>query len=448
MSDSAAIRDRLEEHAIPLDGVDPTTDSADLDPLVYRLRSATVIGLGESAHGTSEFPRLKHRLVRRLVRELDADLLALEKRFPEMLSINDYVLGRTDDRGAVHDAYGLDSDPWLGGEWLAVVDWLRAHNDEVPVGEAVPVYGFTKTYGGAPADALVDFLDRADEAYLREVRDSLAVLQRGLFDEAEWEVREDRLRVARELLPDLRGRLTEHRDELVAATSETDWMLAGRQIRMLEQASELQAVLDDPDRTHREVRDRFMSENLAWIVEHVGAERVVVSAGNGHITDGPSTFSSLDAPMLGSHLRERYGDDYYAMAVDFGHGSVRTHRPASGGEGLDLVDFEFPPPDEMTTGEDDSAGWGTWTESDLADPQLHAVLRECEFETAALDVDTLTGDEVLTAWLEEPHLLHGVGSRHWPSYPARSISVAVLPRQFDGLIYVDEVHPPTATGDE
>lgn len=443
MTGHGDLRERLARVAIPLDSVDTGTSSADLGPLIEGLSSKAIVGLGESAHQTSEFPRLKHRLARELVYELDFEVIACEWRYPETLLLNEYVTGRTDDLTAVRAAFADDFDQWLGREWLALLDWLRRHNRDRPADQAVPIYGFTKAYGGAPADALVDFLQHADEGYLDSIHEKLAVLQHGLFDRSAWSIREDRLEVARALLPEIRNHLAEHRAALVAETSEDQAALALRQVRMLEQAWELQAALDDPDQVHRGVRDRLMAENLDWLVEHAHADRAVVSAGNGHLAVRTSAFSSLDVPLLGSYLRDRHGDDYYALAMDFGHETVRANRPAADGEGLASAVFEFPLPHEMATGNDELDSWSTFTADDLADPPLHAVLTTCEFDVAVLDFEALMADEVLAEWLAVPHLLHSVGNRHWPSSPRRSLSASVLPDQFDGLLYVGEVGPRT-----
>lgn len=79
--------DAIADHAIPL----PSTDPADLRPLADALADRTVVGLGEATHGTREFFRLKHRLIRFLVEEHGFRAVALESNFLVALALDDYV---------------------------------------------------------------------------------------------------------------------------------------------------------------------------------------------------------------------------------------------------------------------------------------------------------------------------------------------------------------------
>ena len=56
-------------NAIPLRGVDPLADGADLVPLAAAIGDAQVVGLGEAVHGVAEEITAKHRLLRLLVEQ-------------------------------------------------------------------------------------------------------------------------------------------------------------------------------------------------------------------------------------------------------------------------------------------------------------------------------------------------------------------------------------------
>ena len=56
-------------NAIPLRGVDPLADGADLVPLAAAIGDAQVVGLGEAVHGVAEEITVKHRLLRLLVEQ-------------------------------------------------------------------------------------------------------------------------------------------------------------------------------------------------------------------------------------------------------------------------------------------------------------------------------------------------------------------------------------------
>lgn len=443
MSEKARIRDRLEEQAIRLDSGSPDAKWEDAIPFLDRISSRSIIGLGESAHGTSEFPQLKHRFVRELLGVFDLDVVAWETSFPETIPIADYVVGRTDDRSTAYAP--IRDHPWKGSEWLELVEWLRDYNVEKPAASRVPLHGFTKSYSGRPARVLREYLERADSRALDGLDDQLAILAQGFLNEQEMTLYDDRVQVAEEIIPGIRDRLSEGRNRQIKATSEAEWERVRHHVRILDQVCELRAAHDDPEQSHRALRDRFMAVNVDWILDYVDAERAVISAANSHIQDGPSPYSSLDCPLLGSYLRDQFGRDYYTIALDFGHGTVRAHRDQTEMNGLEIADIEFQPPHNMGVFDGALDSWGSFTEADLAHPQLHAVLAECDFETAILDFEMLREDETLAKWLEKLHLLHGVGSRHWPSKPERSVSAYVLPDQFDALLYKRKIHPVTPT---
>lgn len=82
----------VRDVAVPLHTVDPTADDdSDLAVLRQVIGDARVVGLGESAHFVSEFYRLRDRVLRYLVRELEFSAFVLESGLPEGLGVDDWV---------------------------------------------------------------------------------------------------------------------------------------------------------------------------------------------------------------------------------------------------------------------------------------------------------------------------------------------------------------------
>lgn len=98
MADTVSVpTDALSAHAVPLATTDPLASVLDPDGLDAVFGDALVVGLGEATHGTREFFRLKHRLIRYLVREHGLRVVAMEPNFPETLAIDEYVPGEAFD---------------------------------------------------------------------------------------------------------------------------------------------------------------------------------------------------------------------------------------------------------------------------------------------------------------------------------------------------------------
>jgi erythromycin esterase len=129
----------LRNSAIRIGSLDPGSGFADLDALRPLFEGARIIGLGESAHGVREFYRLKHRLVKFLVEELGFTAIALEASYAGCQPINDYILHGVGDRAVV--LTGQHYMAWDTEEFTALLDWLRAHNEDAAEDRKVAFYG-------------------------------------------------------------------------------------------------------------------------------------------------------------------------------------------------------------------------------------------------------------------------------------------------------------------
>ena len=115
----------LDQRAHVLDGVEPTRSDADLAPLGAAARNARIVGLGEAEHGLAEITTLKHRALRYLVEHEGFRSIAWEEDWSLGTRINDYVLGRRDDRDALVEQ---PTGTWRNREVVDVPTWLRAYN--------------------------------------------------------------------------------------------------------------------------------------------------------------------------------------------------------------------------------------------------------------------------------------------------------------------------------
>jgi erythromycin esterase-like protein len=105
------------------DARDDQRDLAFLKPLVGR---AHIVALGEGTHGTSEFFRMKHRIIRYLASEMGFTVFTIEANMPEAYRVNDYVLtGRGDPRALLDGMYLWT---WNTHELLDMIEWMRAFN--------------------------------------------------------------------------------------------------------------------------------------------------------------------------------------------------------------------------------------------------------------------------------------------------------------------------------
>ncbi|MET4924875.1 erythromycin esterase family protein, partial [Streptomyces sp. PSRA5] len=154
------------------------------------------------------------------------------------------------------------------------------------------------------------------------------------------------------------------------------------------------------------------------------AAKVVLWGHNSHIAKG-RTADDTAPPPLGQHLRERYGDAYYALGLLFGEGSFRAHRiwpgPWSGVGGLT---------GRIAEGNSVDAPAETTVESRLAaaTPADHL-----------LDLRPATAEDAPGAvreWAGATHTTRSFGALVTRWFYRREVTPVRLSEEYDGLAYV------------
>lgn len=308
--------DWLESHLRPFESIDVREDRSDLAHLDTLVGDARIVGLGEATHGTSEFFRVKHRILDHLVRELGFRVFAMEASFPEMNRIDRWVRGGPGD-----------PEEWLSGQYfwmwntrevLDLLLWARAFNEGREPQDQVRVLGFDMQFAGKPIHDIPRFLENIDTMAAREVREDLecyrifANNEAGRTGAADYgSMPPDVQASCRSAIDGVVQRLAEHRDAWTAASSPEAYAEIERAARIIQQNEELARS------TGTAPRDRFMAENVEWIADRFGPDaRIVLWAHNTHVSTG--------ALWMGGFLRERFGASYLPMALTFSAGSFHS----------------------------------------------------------------------------------------------------------------------------
>ena len=349
-TDTNDVASRLAANGTALTTTDPTADLADLEPGGRAFDEATVIGLGEATHGTREFFRLKHRLIRYLVERQEVRLFGLEANFAETLALDRYVrYGEGDPEEALAGVYFWT---WNTEELLALVEWLRAFNDGREVGDRVRFYGFDAQFTAGPAAALDSYLRTADRLAELGIGDDPASLDDDGRLADDEETRVARLDAADRVVTTAGERLDIQEAAHVAATDRGTWQLARRHLRTLAQTRDHKRArhTDDSGRAIA-VRDRAMAANVAWMLDYANTDmdRIVLWAHNAHVsrTEDRAT-DGTGAPSMGYHLAERYGEEYYALGFDFAGGTFQALADINDGYELQACSLGDPPRGSLT----------------------------------------------------------------------------------------------------
>jgi erythromycin esterase len=166
--------DWLRRHAAPFATDDPAHPCDDLLPVLRMIGNSRLVGLGEGTHGTREFARVKHRLLRCMAEELGYTLLAVEANAPETARLNHYIVtGEGDPRTLLRE---LRSWNWNTEEILDLVRWMRAHN--ASGGAPLRVLGVDLQLPALAVDSLAGFLHAVAPPDERPLLDSLRLIAR------------------------------------------------------------------------------------------------------------------------------------------------------------------------------------------------------------------------------------------------------------------------------
>ncbi len=114
----------LAGNTIHLTTVQPGSGFDDLQAIKPILEGKRIVALGEATHGTSEFFKMKHRLLEFLVCEMGYEHFGMETSAEAAGVINNYITGGPTSPQAI--LYW----PWATEEVLDMLDWMRAYNTE------------------------------------------------------------------------------------------------------------------------------------------------------------------------------------------------------------------------------------------------------------------------------------------------------------------------------
>jgi erythromycin esterase len=399
----AEIQQWLSRTARPLTSLVAGSPAEDLAPLGQALGGVRVVGLGEATHGTREFFQLKHRLFEYLVTELGYSVLAMEASESAAPAVDAYVRDGVGDAATV--VAGLGFWTWRTEEVVALVEWMRSYNSDRPAAEQIGFVGIDPQRSSASVSAVREFLAES-------VPDRLAAFEEGFgfLSDAQPGSAPDKeqvvVREAKQLMPFL---------EAKGASAEV--LLHAR---ILERAGDLVSRAKenkDPAETLFAVRDAYMASAVGRLADEDPTRRIAVWAHNGHLAAGRRT---PELRPMGQHLRERFGAEYYALALLFGSGAFRARRLRPG-----------PWPGSMdgpvVANTIDRGGFNA------LEGQLAAATPGDHWLNLR---DAGDAPEAVKRWLAEPQMFRSFGAyvQRW-TYRMQ-FTPTLLAREYDGLAYV------------
>jgi erythromycin esterase len=399
----------LRQHALPIKHVGPGGDFDDLQPLKPMLQDVRVVGLGEATHGTREFFLFKHRLVEFLVREMNFRAFAIEAGYASCVSINDYVSG-----GKITRAQALQSlafPVWQTEEVAALIDWLRAYNQSVPPERKVQFVGYDMQDSGGPWE-VIRYLQNVAPGKASEVMALVKSISSAI--QGAMNGSKDPLKALQPQIDNLISYFTQHEADFVSNTSRSEYEEKLHRLRLLAQCADVFS------RDWDETRDRYMADNICYILTHqTPGARVAVWAHNAHISTGDANSTPGGGKAMGAFLRQRLGSQYYALGFSFSEGSFQAMTNTPGG-GTGYAQYSVGP-----------AGKGT----------LNWYFAQAGIGNYIIDFRHTPKDESVRQWLASPQPFCWVGGYNVPPnikelWAAGNFLKSALGKEFDGIAFI------------
>jgi erythromycin esterase-like protein len=309
--------------------------AGDYDGLLDLIGDARLVLLGEATHGTHEFYRERARITRRLVEERGFRVVAVEADWPDAYRVNRWVRLRGSDDTAIRALDDFRRFPrwmWRNRDVLALVEWLREHNQTLPSGNRVGFYGLDLYSLYTSITAVLRFLDRTDPEAARRARARYACFEHFGGDTqvygyaAEFGLSPSCEAEAVEQLVDLQRRAPAHAGAY-GGTAVDEFFFAEQNARLVRNAEEYYRSMFRGRISSWNLRDRHMADTLDALLDHFDRQglgsRAVVWAHNSHLGDARAT-SMGDAGEwnVGQLVRERYGRSAVLVGFTTNSGTV------------------------------------------------------------------------------------------------------------------------------
>lgn len=392
------------------------TAAVDFSATIERIGDARVVLIGEASHGTSEFYRLRAGLTRALIERRGFSIVAAEADWPDAAQIDHYVRHR---EAAPAEWAAFSRFPtwmWRNVETREFVDWLHEHNKRKAGDERTGFYGLDLYSLYNSARAVIDFLEDVDPDLAAVARWRYGCLSPWEADPAAYgqaalrgDYRQCEDDVVNMLTDLLRKRSTYAHDD------GERFLDASQNAVLVANAERYYRVMYYGSRASWNLRDQHMFDTLQRILDARGdAARAVVWAHNSHIGDASATeMASRGEFNIGQLCREEWGEQSYHIGFGTDHGTVAA---ASGwGEPMRVMRVRASHPQSY------ERQFHRTEQTGLVLPLRH------------------NANLQLTAELARPRLERAIGVIYRPETELAShYFEAVLPRQFDEYIWVDE----------
>ncbi len=417
--------DMTDEELLSLiaDNCEPfqSVESVNLDPLLERIGNSDIVLIGEASHGTSEFYKLRSRITRELIVKKNFNFVAIEGDWPDAARI-DHFVRHFDTPPSEWTAFArFPTWMWRNNDMREFVDWLRIHNTDKSPDQRVAFHGLDLYSLYSSIRSILRYLDEVDPATAEVARQRYGCLTPWQADPATYG-RAALVGSYRSCERDVVRMLTElaakHRE--YAEHDGERFLDAVQNARLVANAERYYRVMYYGSRESWNLRDGYMFETMKNLRDfHWPNNKTIVWAHNSHVGDAAATeMSSRGEYNIGYLCRKEFGDRVYSIGFGTDNGTVAA---ASDWDGPMEVKAVRP----------------------SLDNSYERLFHETGLNGFMLGLGT-SQSESLIRGLSKPRLERAIGVIYRPETELASHYFhAVLPKQFDEYIWVDQTRAVT-----
>lgn len=293
----------LDQHLISITRPDSSFDYTDV---VSSLEKYSLIGLGESSHGTKDIFDAKTEIIKGLVNKGVVKSVFIEADYCYLLPLNDFLQDKLDTNTFEAFKKSKISAIYRTKEVYHLLRVLKDYNMSHQEPEWVSFFGMDMQRPFS-ISALILKMYPDNQILNNDIRQTLTQLNQAFIKKIKIKISgEDKKRY----------------EDLVAEL----YKIAGDKnikelrycSRLLEQSLSLN---NDTEASYKGLRNKFMAENVLWMKENlIKKGNSCVWAHNGHVA-----YKHVRGdPAMGFYLKQSLKDSYYALSINFNEGYVRA----------------------------------------------------------------------------------------------------------------------------
>jgi len=317
----------LRANLTPFETDIPTT--LELEPLLARLRSAQLVGLGESTHGDHQSQVLKSQLIRHLIAGQGLQQVVFEMNRSAGQALDMYVNEGKGDLADVIRERGVFKI-WQTDDLASLVAWMRAYVKKS--GKSIRIHGIDCQSPAKDLAVVISFLEKVDPkaaAQTTKTYGSLFTADREGKTYLAWlksRAKAD-YKAFSEPAVALERLLETHRATWSKVAGYEDAAYAARTTFQAFNVFEREfgpqpREMSNPDPAYMGRRDRFMADN---VLRRIGNRRACLWAHNGHVLGKlPDRFLKQGYVSLGFQLNGALGASYVTVGFTWSQGVVHV----------------------------------------------------------------------------------------------------------------------------